>query len=47
MALMADEEDVVILARKTHRLAVDFGDQRTRGIDGVQRAILGLLHHHG
>src|SRR6516165_1081668 len=38
MALVADEDDNVPLARETHGLEVDLGHQRTGGVDGAQTA---------
>ena len=43
MAFMADEQDVVVVARETLGLLVHLGDQRACRIDGAQVAFRGGL----
>ena len=43
---VADEKNVVILARKTNGLAVDFGHQGAGGINGVKPAVGRLSDDH-
>lgn len=44
---VTNEQDLVVVACESHGLAVDFGDQRTRGIDGLQTALFGGNHNRG
>ena len=36
VALVADEQDLEVVAREAHRLAVHLGDERAGRVDGVQ-----------
>ena len=43
VALVPDQQDVVVLGREALGLAVHLGDQRAGGVDDVQPALGGLL----
>ena len=43
VALVADEQDVVVAVGEAHGLAVHLGDQRAGGVDGAQRQRARLL----
>ena len=47
VALVADQQDVVVLAGEPLRLVVDLGHQRAGGVDGLELALLGLAVHLG
>ena len=47
MILVSDQDDAEAVARETHRFQMHFGDQRTRGVDHVQAALLGLAAYFG
>ena len=44
---MTDEQDVDVIARESLRLAVHLRDEGTGGVDRVEPAIGGALHHRG
>ena len=44
VALVADEQDLEVVAREAHGLAVHLGDERAGGVDGVQAAVGGRVH---
>ena len=46
VALVADEEDLEVVAREAHRLAVHLGDERAGRVDGLQSPI-GCRVHDG
>ena len=39
VALVADQQDLVVVAGEAHGLAVHLGDQRAGGVDGLQAAV--------
>ena len=45
VALVADEEDVVVVVREADRLAVHLGHERAGGVDRLETERLGLLVH--
>ena len=45
VALVADQQDVVVVAREPPGLVVHLGDQRAGGVDGVQIPLGGLDVH--
>ncbi len=47
MALMADQQDVVVVLGEPPHLVVHLGHQRTGGVDGAQLRARGLLVHLG
>ena len=47
MAGVANEQNIVILLRKTHSLAVHLVHQRAGRVNRVQRALAGRSHHRG
>ena len=46
VALVADQQDVVVVGGEALRLVVHLGDQRAGGVDRLQAALGGLLVHH-
>ena len=44
VALVADEQDLEVVAREAHGLAVHLGHERAGGVDGVQAAVGGGVH---
>ncbi len=47
VALVADQEDVVVVGGEALRLVVDLGHQRAGGVDRLELALLGLAMHLG
>jgi hypothetical protein len=44
---VADEEDLEVLLGEPHGLPVHLGDERARGVDGVEVTVGGTLHDRG
>lgn len=47
VSFVSDQQDLEVVSRESHGLAVHLGDQRAGGVDGLQLAIGGTLNDSG